>query len=169
MIKLVIAALWISAATTGAVLFSFQWAQPKPEVEVAPGAFGGLDYVKSGIISVPLLESGAVKGYFLARLVYTAESRRLSEVRLPVDALLSDAVYSHLYANPQIDFAQRDTIDLDALRAGIRGAINARIGEDLVQDVLVEQLDYLAKNEVQATTIRAANMQPRAPQQPAGH
>ncbi len=155
MIKFVLAALWISAATAGAIFLSFSMQQPKPEVAVEPGAFGGLDYVSSGIISVPLLEAGRVKGYFLSRLVYTAESAKLAQVKLPMEAVLSDTVYSHLYANPQIDFSDRDTIDLDAFRNGIKTAINARIGEEIIRDVLVEQFDYLAKNEVQATTIRA--------------
>ena len=159
MIKFVVAAIWISIATTVALFFSFQSAQA-PAEDVAehgePTAFKGLDYVKTDVISVPLFEKGRVYGYFLTRLVYTAEGARLAELKLPAEALFSDEVYSYLFANPQIDFSERDTIDLDAFREGIRASVNERIGEELVLEVLVEQVDFLPKEEVPPTSLKAA-------------
>lgn len=81
MIKFIAAALWVSIATTGALLFAFQSSQQQEESaqdgEATP--FKGLDYVKTGIISVPVFDKGRVHGYFLARLVYVAEGKRLAE------------------------------------------------------------------------------------------
>ena len=156
MIKFVVAAIWISLATTGALLFSFQSAQVPSEDAKAeePTAFHGLDYVKTDVISVPLFREGRVHGYFLTRLVYTGEATRLKALKLPAQALISDQVYSFLFANPQLDFSQRDTIDLDAFREGIRVSINERVGEELIQEVLVEQMDYLPKGETQANSIQ---------------
>jgi hypothetical protein len=156
MIKFVVAAIWISLATTGALLFSFQSAQTPGEDTVAqePNAFQGLDYVKTDVISVPLFREGRVHGYFLTRLVYTGEATRLKALKLPAQALISDQVYSFLFANPQLDFSQHDTIDLDAFREGIRVSINERVGEELIQEVLVEQMDYLPKGETQPTSIQ---------------
>ena len=149
MIKLIVAALWISVATTGAMLFAFNSARQADEIaqDGQPTAFNGLDYVKAGIISVPVFDKGKVHGYFLARLVFVAEGRRLAQLRLPAEALLSDAVYSQLYANPQIDFTSRDTLDIDAFRQTIREGVNQRLGEELIRDILVEQVDYLPKEE----------------------
>ena len=156
MIKLMVAALWISIATTGAMLFSFQWAQAPDETAKADEspAFRGLDYVSTEIISVPVFKDGRVHGYFLARLVFTAEAARLAQLKLPPQALLSDQVYSHLYANPDIDFSRREDLDLEAFRAGIRDGVNARLGEQLIHEVLVEQIDFLAKDEVGASSVR---------------
>ena len=164
MIKFVLAAIWISLATTGALFFSFQMAAaPEDTAEAAePTAFAGLDYVKTGVISVPLFKEGRVYGYFLTRLVYTGEATRLKELKLPADALISDQVYSFLFANPQIDFAQRDTIDLDAFREGIRTSINERVGEELIQEVLVEQMDYLPKGSAEPRSIQSLAATPTA-------
>lgn len=157
MIKLIVAALWISVATTGAMLFAFSSAQQSEETaqegEATP--FRGLDYVRTGIISVPVFEQGKVHGYFLARLVYVAEGRRLAQLRLPAEALLSDQTYSQLYANPQIDFTNRDALDIDAFRATIRDGVNERLGEELIRDILVEQVDYLPKDENGSATAAA--------------
>lgn len=158
MIKFVAAAIWVSLLTTGAVLFSFQSLQPEAEAaEEEPGAFGGIDYVSSDIISVPVVQQGEVVGYFLSRLVYTAESKKLAQLKLPAAALISDEVYTYLYANPELDFTQLDTIDLDLFRNGIRERVNERVGEALIREVLIEQMDYLRKHETQATTIRRAS------------
>lgn len=156
MIKFIFAAVWISLATTGAVVYAFQSSQPTEETAQDPNAFKGLDYVKTGVISVPRLRDGRVDGYFLARLVFTADAQRLSQLKLPVEALLSDQMYTHLYGNPALDFTGRDSIDVEAMRNGLRDAVNARVGEKLIHEVLIEQMDYIAKGEIQTSTIRSA-------------
>ncbi|MGN6469251.1 MAG: hypothetical protein ACTHLC_06680, partial [Rhizobiaceae bacterium] len=73
MIKFVIAALWLVIVTLGTVIFSFSMSGPKAVKAPEPAFFGGLDYVKTDIISVPLMKDEEVYGYFLTRLVYTVE------------------------------------------------------------------------------------------------
>lgn len=157
MIKLIVAALWISVATTGALLFAFSSTQQAGETEAGAEttAFQGLDYVKTGIISVPVFDQGRVHGYFLARLVYVAEGKRLAQLKLPAEALLADQTYSQLYANPHIDFANREALDIDGFRNTIREGVNQRLGEELIREVLVEQVDYLPKGETGLSSVRA--------------
>lgn len=150
MIKLIVAALWISVVTTGAVFYSFQAAQAPDEAasEAGANAFYGLDYVRTGVISVPIFDKGSVQGYFLARLVFTADGQRLAQLKLPAEALFADQVYSYLYANPEVDFTKRDDLDVDSFRESLRTNLNARLGEEFVREVLVEQVDYLPKETV---------------------
>lgn len=154
MIKFVAAAVWIAAVTLGTVYYAFTAASTRVVEEQEPGFFGGLDYIKTDMISVPLLDSEKVYGYFLARLVYTVYPEKLKTLTVPADALLMDQVYSYLYANPEIDFANKDGLDLDALRTGIRDSINARVGDTLVHEILIEQIDFLSKTDIRDNTIR---------------
>jgi hypothetical protein len=154
MIKFVIAGLWLVAVTLGTVIFSFSISGPKTDKAPQPAFFGGLDYVKTDIISVPLMKDDEVYGYFLTRLVYTVEPAVAKTLSLPADALLVDEVYTYLYANPQIDFADYAKLDLDKNRSGIREAVNKRVGKKLVHDVLIEQIDFLTKAEIRDNTIR---------------
>lgn len=158
MIKLMVAALWISIVTTGAVFYSFQAAQAPDEAasEAEASAFHGLDYVRTGVISVPIFDKGSVHGYFLARLVFTADGQRLAQLKLPAEALLADQVYSFLYANPEIDFTKRDDLDVDSFRASLRAGLNTRLGEDFIREVLIEQVDYLPKEIVPSQKPRNA-------------
>lgn len=154
MIKFVIAALWLVAVTLGTVIFSFSMSGPKADKTPQPAFFGGLDYVKTDIISVPLMKDEEVYGYFLTRLVYTVEPAVVKTLSLPAEALLVDEVYTYLYANPEIDFADYAKLDLEKLRTGIREAVNKRVGKNLVHDVLIEQIDFLSKAEIRDNTIR---------------
>lgn len=154
MIKFVAAAIWLCAVTIGAVFYSFQNAAAKIDAPAPPPLFGGLDYVKTEIVSVPVLRNGQIDGYFLTRLVYTVEPEKMARLSVPAEALIVDQVYSYVYGNPDLDFVSHETLDLDAFRAGIRSKINEKVGEDLVHEVLVEQVDFLSKEEIRDNTIR---------------
>jgi len=162
MIKFIVAALWISAVTAGSVYYSFQNAHGKPPAEPASPYLGGLDYVKTDVISVPVFTDGTVYGYFLARLVYTVQPDEMKSLSIPAGPIISDEVYSYLYANPEIDFSKKDTLDLDAFRNSLRDGVNARLGTDLLHDVMVEQIDFLTKQDIRDNTMRARREETRA-------
>jgi flagellar basal body-associated protein FliL len=154
-IKFALAAIWICAATIGSIFFAFSAARPEPEgATPAPAYFGGLDYVKTDVISIPVVREGGVQGYFIARLVYTVEKEKMARMSVPAQPLLVDELYTYLYANPDIDFTTAKTIDLAGLKAGIRDAINAKLGETVIHEVLVEQVDYLSKADIRDNNIR---------------
>ena len=154
MIKFVAAALWICAVTLGAVFYSFQAAGERGVGEPPKPMLGGLDYVKTDMISVPLIRDGKIDGYFLTKLVYTVEPDQIKKLSIPAPALITDQVYSYLYSNPQIDFTKKDSIDIEAFRKAIHDAINARVGVELVHDVLVDQVNFLTKDEIRDNAVR---------------
>jgi len=153
-IKFVVAALWICAVTIGAMFYSFQSASAKLDAPPTPPLLGGLDYIKTDIISVPVLHEGHINGYFLARLVYTVKPEDVAKLSVPAEALFVDQVYSYVYGNPDLDFVSHETLDLDVFRDGVRKKINEKVGGELIHDVLVEQVDYLSKDEIRDNTIR---------------
>jgi len=152
LIKFIAAAIWISVVTIGAVVYSFQASGAKSEG--GPALFGGLDYIKTEVISVPILRNSKIDGYFLARLVYVVDPAKLKLLTVPAGAILVDEVYSYLYSNPQLDFSANETLDLEMFRAGIRDAINARVQDALIDDILVEQIDFLSKDEIRDNSVR---------------
>lgn len=154
MIRFIFAAVWIAAVCLGSVFYAFQTKQVKEDEETAPPLFGGLDYITTGIISVPVLKDRGVVGYFLARLVYTVEPDKMRMLSVPPRILVKDQVYDYLFANPEVDWSKRSEVDLDAFKNGIRDSINARVGETLVHDVMVEQVDFLSKSDIRNNTLR---------------
>src|SRR5690349_21566503 len=121
MIKFVAAALWLCAVTVGTVFYSFsQASQQAGQTESAPPFFGGLDYVKADMISVPYIRDAKVDGYVLAQLVYTAKPAELNKLSIPIQNLLLDQVYSYIYSDPEFDMTR---FDLESFKTGLRDSI----------------------------------------------
>jgi len=156
MIKFVVAALWLCAVTVGTIFYSFGAASQKPAAETAgsAGYFGGLDYIKADMISVPSIKDASVEGYFLTRLVYTAEPEKLKKLSIPIQNLLLDAVYGYIYGNFPVDVSKPDSFDIEAMKIGVRDSINKRAGDTLIHEVLVEQVDYIPKSEIRDNALR---------------
>lgn len=155
MIKFIAAALWLCAVTAGTIFFSFSASAPKSEADAKdPAYFGGLDYIKADMISVPHIHDGEVQGYFLARLVYTAEPARLKALTIPMQNLLLDSVYEFIYGNFPVDVTKPDSFNLEALKSGIRDNINKRADATLIHEVLVEQVDYIPKSEIRDNALK---------------
>ncbi len=154
MIKFIAAAIWICMATVGAVFYAFQSAGEQKVAEPPKPMLGGLDYVKTDIISVPLIRNAAVEGYFLTNLVYTVDPAQIKKLSIPAQALITDQVYSYLYENPQIDFSKYESLDVDVFRKNIRDAVNARVGEELVHEVLIDQINFMSKEDIRDNAIQ---------------
>lgn len=154
MIKFVVAGLWLCAVTIGAVFYAFQTASAPTAKEPDPALLGGLDYVKTEVQSVPVLRQGGIVGYFLARFVYTVDPHEAKKLTVPASSLIADELYTYLFSNPDIDFTKVETLDVDALRNGVREAINKRIGSEFIHDVIIEQLDFLSKDQIRDNSIR---------------
>jgi len=159
MIKFIVAALWLCAVTVGTIFYSFSLAGQKTvAAENAPAYFGGLDYVKADMISVPYIRNAQVDGYVLAQLVYTAEPEELRKLTIPIQSLLLDQVYAYIYADPSFDMAK---FDLEGFKAGLRDSINKRVGTELIHEVLVEQVDYVPKSDIRMNTPQRRIAPPR--------
>ncbi len=155
MIKFIVAAIWLAGATLASVYFSFSSAKTHAvDEKPQPTLLGGLDYVSMPLASIPLMAKGDVYGYFIAKFVYTAEPAKLAKLVVPPEALMMDEVYTWLYANPQLNFAQAKELDLDQLRSSVKEAINKRVGDELIHEVLIEQVDFLSKQDIRDNTSR---------------
>ncbi len=89
MLKFIAAAIWICVITVSAVFYSFQAAGERGADQPPKPLLGGLDYVKTDIISVPLVRDAAVQGYFLTNLVYTVDPAQVKKLSVPAPALIT--------------------------------------------------------------------------------
>lgn len=90
MIRIFAIGLWICAVALGSLFFAVRQNDgPSGEVQANGGAFGGLDYVKTDVMSVPIISNGSVAGYVVAQLVYTVDSniRKNSLCRLNISSV----------------------------------------------------------------------------------
>ncbi len=154
MIKIVGLGAWVLAVAVGS---SYVTASVRENAAVSgdePTYFAGLDYRRTEGISVPIIADSQIKGYVLARFVYTIDGRLVANMAVPPDPFVLDEAFRSIYAVNGFDFERPERYDLPALTASIRDAVNVRFGSNVVREVLVEQFDYLPKNELGGEGLR---------------
>jgi hypothetical protein len=150
MIKLVLTGVWVCLVTLASVYVSIQVATRKDDPGPPPGLLGGYETVRGEMTSIPVISDGAVQGYFLTRLSYTVDKVKAQLLAIPPAELVNDVLYSELVGNQVIDFTTMKKFDLERFRSEIKTALNARIGEDVFHDIIIEQIDYLSKDDIRS-------------------
>jgi len=148
MIKLIFTGLWVCAVTLGASYYSISMKMGEAPEADQEQFFGGLDYVKTKMLSVPLMSDGVVEGYVMAQLVYTIEAKVLRRMSVKPDVFLIDEAFRNIYGGEAGNFRKPKRHDIDTLAATIKESVNKRFGTPFVQDVLIEDLGFVSKEDV---------------------
>lgn len=148
MIRLIATGIWICIVT---VLSSYAAALlHAPATPVADGSkvLGGLESMQTSIISVPVVANGAVQGYVLAQFTFTMKSDALNKMSVKPDIYLVDAAFRSIYSGEAAALRGAKKQDLQALTTTIKSRVNERFGDAFVEDVLIEKLTFVPKEEV---------------------
>jgi hypothetical protein len=148
MLKLVLTGVWVAVVTLGAVYASIQMSKPVDPAEEAAKQKAVQELVRGEMITFPVITNGAVEGYFLTKTSYIVDKTKMADVTLPIPALLTDEMFTALVGDRVIRVKENRGLDLKAFRARIKNALNARLGTDAVVDVIIEQVDYLSKEDI---------------------
>ena len=151
MVKILAAGLWVCLVTLGAVYFSVHMATAPVEVSEEDAKKAKLELVRGEPITIPMIADGSVRGYFLGRISFMMDKEKIKGVELPLTELMTDELFTLLIGNKMVDISNMAAFDVAAFREKIKTDLNAHLGEGFVEEVLVEQLDYMSKEEVRAT------------------
>src|SRR5262249_5754661 len=108
------------------------------------------EYVKTKMISVPVIAKGAIQGYVTAQFSFSIDAKTLNQMSIKPDVLLLDAAFKTIYAGEVADFSHPEKQDLSVLTKGIAEAVNKRFGKRFVEDVLIQELNYIPKDQVRS-------------------
>lgn len=147
MIKTVLTGVWICVVTLASLYFVMVWQGGKNASAQPDKFFGGLDYVKTNTVSVPIIDDGEVAGYVLARFVYLADGRKLKKLSVPAELILIDEAFQTIYAGSLKSFKRIEKYDLAALTNKMKDSANKRFETKLIEDVLIESISYVPKSE----------------------
>jgi hypothetical protein len=75
------------------------------------------------------------------------EKGKATALQIPLPELTTDELFSLLVGNKAIDISHTQNFDVAAFRSDLKKRMNERLGGDYVAEVLIEQLDYLSKEE----------------------
>ncbi len=121
----------------------------KPEAETVQPAKAATSIKLKGI-TVPVIAGNALQGYVLTQLAVSLKSDLLLSLPQPPELLITDEVFKTLYAEEQIDFKHLEKTDLVKLSKKISQNINNRAGAAVAEDVFIQELHYMSKQDASA-------------------
>lgn len=156
MIKLIATGVWILVVTLGgvyaAVTFGNKGANETAEVVRPP------HFVQSETVTLPVVADGKVSGYFLVRASLEVDEDALKDVKVPVPTFLTDELYNLLVGDKVVNVKEADKFDVAAFKTRVKDGLNTRLDKPLVKQVLIEQMDFISKEEIEA---RDPNRKPK--------
>lgn len=101
-------------------------------------------------MTVPVISGGAMQGYVLVHLTLALKRDLVKTLPQPPDLVAADYVFRTIYSEEQVDFKHLKKQDLDKISKNILESFNARAGVPVVENVFLQELHYLSKQEVAA-------------------
>jgi hypothetical protein len=149
MIKPILTGVWVCAATMGSAYLGAAWQRPAT-VSDRPDHSASSDLVpiRTRMISVPVVADGGIRGYVVAQFAFTAPAKLMKQLAVKPDLYVLDEAFQLIFSGEMIDFRQFKKQDLPALGKKIAENVNKRLGVRVVEDVLVQELNYVPKDSV---------------------
>ncbi|MBF9235638.1 hypothetical protein [Microvirga alba] len=149
MARVLVTGFWICAITLMSCYAAVYWgagvtASKKEEY------LEGLEYQKVRAINVPVIAEGSVQGYVIANLVFTADAKTLRTLSVPPNTFLIDETFRQIYSDEKLDFRKLSKYDVTTLLKNIKASVNERLGADIVKDVLIENFNFVSKDDVRS-------------------
>jgi hypothetical protein len=154
MIKIIIAGLWACLVTLGACYAAVSWqaggTMAAHEADSDHGHGGGVETVRTRMISVPVIRSGAMQGYVMAQFSFAAEGKALKQLPIKADVVVLDEAFKAIYSEDSFDFKHMKQQDLAGIAKRIVEGSNKRLATDVLKDVFIQEFSYVSKDGVRS-------------------
>ncbi len=147
MLKLALSCLWICAVTLASAYTMVVTKTHHAEASV-PAKNDRIGYEKTRPINVPVIGNGSVQGYVIVQLSYTVNAEDGKKANIPIEAFLLDEAFKTLYADDKLDFRHLEKYDVASLTQNLIKKVNARLNNPIVKDVLMEEFNYISKEDI---------------------
>lgn len=156
MLKVALIGVWVILVTAGATFASVYLAKGNSG-EAGAREDLGLEEMTSELTSVPVIRGGDVIGYLILQLSFAADRGLLDQKKLDPMPFMTDAAFRVIFTSIEMDFQRLRPGDLDKLTDAIVAEANRRIGSPLVQQVLLQQLNFVRKDDIRTKWIGGNN------------
>ncbi len=95
-----------------------------------------------------MIAEGSVQGYVVTQLVFTADAKVLRQLPVSPEAYVVDEAFRNVYGDEKIDFKNLSRYDLAHFAQTVKEHVNKRLQADVVQDVLVQEFNYVSKDQI---------------------
>lgn len=145
--RLIIICLWTCLVTIGAAYVAFYYRIRPTQDVITPNELHPVTHDLKPI-TVPVIREGQVRGYISADLTIIAEGNENKQHIPDIDGYVLDESYRYIYSESSIEFEAIRKTDLAQLTSNIKSRVNARLGRQALQDVLVRGFHYIPRDQL---------------------
>jgi hypothetical protein len=157
MIKIIVLGIWVSFIALGSSYFSANFMGQKSSEKNTSLAAAPAEFIKSDMISVPVIRSGKVQGYVVAQFTFVVDTSEVSKLSYEPNPFLFDAAFRCLYENQTTDFSSLQQQDLTELAKQVMERANKKLGIPVTKDVLLTEINYVSRDEVRTNWVKKPN------------
>lgn len=153
MLKSIMMSLWLMGLLAGSAYYFGSQPAATEKADKADSVLTA-EYVKLDPITVAVIRSSEVRGYVIVEVAIAIDKKARSEAEVPLEYLLRDLVLGHVHTDPSLDFYRLEQYDIGSLGKRLTTDINDKLGKNLVQDVLVQDINFVSKQDVRDMLMR---------------
>jgi hypothetical protein len=135
--------VWICVLALGSVYGTLMMVGGGGEAEKTAAEAPPPEQVRTKRLSIPIIGEGKVKGYVLTQLVFNIDAKTAQQMAVRPDIFLVDEAFKVIFSGEAINFSALEKPDGKKLTEIIKKNINARFGDNFLQEVLVQELTYV--------------------------
>jgi hypothetical protein len=148
-LRTVLLGAWVCGVALAAAYVSAGWNQKQTvQVARAENQLNSLEFKKPAAITVPMISDDRLRGYVVAQIVYTANAKAAASFPIDPQPFVLDEAFRRIYTDGKIEFGHLSKYNLDDMTKAIKDAVNARLGVNLIDDVLISELNYVDKDSL---------------------
>jgi hypothetical protein len=148
MIPQVLFAFVVAAVTLSGVYAGQKIGAPDMADQAEMDAQPDFDFYKTDLVAIPYVHGNDIVGYIIGRFTIKMDRAKLVHATLPVEVVVSDALNRHFYEEGEALSSPAGWTKLRKSLADLRDLANESAGDTVVLEVLIDQLDFLEKDEV---------------------
>lgn len=146
MMKFLVAGLWAVAVALGGAYGGYQFVTRPPPVTNSEESH--IAQFRTEMTGVPILQGGQVTGYVIFQMAIEADTSKLPDPKMDPLPYFMDAAFRAIFENSDRGYSEVRPKDLDKISGDVVRIANARMGNDVVKDALIEQLNFIRRDEI---------------------
>ncbi len=146
MMKYLMVGVWAVLAALGGAYggHAYVTRPPPPATESA----AQITQFRTDMTGVPILQRGQVTGYVVFQMVLEADVNKFADPKMDPQPYFMDAAFRAIFENTDRGFSDLRPKDLDKLTGDVVRIANERMGEGVVKQALIEQLNFIRRDEI---------------------
>jgi hypothetical protein len=155
-IKTIVIGLWACVVALVSSYAGASWMAGGTVTVEKKGPFlAGMEYLRIGPLTVPLIADGKLRGYIVAKFSATVDARTLHSFPMDPQPFLLDETFRRIYQDGKVEFDKMSKANLSDITAAIKVNVNQRLGMDLIHDVLVDEVSFVDKESMNKANAKA--------------